>query len=62
MCCKKDFSTILKQKGNSEPFWSSSKPYFSSKHAKGDVDILLFENSKILLDNCKIANVFNDFK
>ena len=27
---------------------------------KGDADILLIENNKILLDNCKISNVFNE--
>ena len=32
---------------------------FSNKHAKGDVDILLIENNKILLDNCKVAKSFN---
>ena len=27
---------------------------------KGDTDILLIENNKILLDNGRIANVFNE--
>ena len=32
-------------------------PYFSNKHAKGDADVLLIENNKILLDNCKVASI-----
>ena len=43
--------TSLKQKITLKPFWSTSKPNFSSKHAKGDADILLIENNKVLLDN-----------
>ena len=57
--CKKRFLTILKTKNKSKPFWSTSKPYFSNEHAKGDADILLIENNKILLGNRKVANVFN---
>ena len=40
------------------PFWSTYKPY---KHAKGDADILIIENKKILLDNRQVANVFNNY-
>ena len=58
--CKKGFFDKLETKNNSKPFWSTSKPNFSNKHAKRDVDILLIENDKILLDNCKIANIFNE--
>ena len=57
--CKKSFFDNLETKNNSKPLWSTSKPYFSNKHAKGDADILLFETNKILLDNGRIANVFN---
>ena len=49
----------LETRNKSKPFWSTSKPYFSNKHAKGDADILLIENNNILLDNRKVANVFN---
>ena len=34
--CKKGFFDNLETKNNSKPFWSTSKPYFSNKHAKGD--------------------------
>ena len=34
--CKKGFFGNLETKNNSKPFWSTSKPYFSNKHAKGD--------------------------
>ena len=57
---KKGFFDNLETKSNSKPFWWTSKPYFSNKHAKGDADILLIENNKVLLDSCKIANVFNE--
>ena len=57
---KNVFFDNLETKNKSKPFWSTSKGYFSNKHAKGDADILLIENNKILLDNCKIANVFNE--
>ena len=58
--CKKGFFDKLETKNNSKPFWSTCKPSFSNKHAKDDADILLIENNKILLDNCKIANVLNE--
>ena len=58
--CKKGFFDMLETKNYPKPFWSTSKPNFSNKYAKGDADILLIENDKILLDNCKIANVFNE--
>ena len=57
--CKKGFFDNLETKNKSKPFWSTSKPYFSNEHAKGYADILLIENNKILLDNRKVANVFN---
>ena len=55
---KKGFSDNLETENNSKP--STYKPYFSKKHAKGDADILLIENNNILLDNRKVANVFNE--
>ena len=58
--CKKGFHINVETKNNSKPFWSTSKPHFSNKHAKGDADILLIEKNKILLDNRKKANVFNE--
>ena len=58
--CKKGFFDNLETKNNSKLFRSTSTPYFSNKHAKGDADILLIENNKILLDDSKVANVFNE--
>ena len=55
---KKWFSDNLETENNSKP--STYKLYFSKKHAKGDADILLIENNNILLDNRKVANVFNE--
>ena len=46
---KKGVFDKLETKNNSKPFWSTSKPNFSNKHAKGDADILLIENDKILM-------------
>ena len=57
---KKGFFHNLQTKNNSKQFWSISKPNLSSKHGKSDADILLIENTKILFDNRKIANVFNE--
>ena len=59
-CCKKGFFDNLETKSTSKPFWSTSKPHFFNKHAKGDLGIFLIENNKMLLDNHKIANVFNE--
>ena len=56
--CKKGFFDNLETENNSRP--SICKPYFSNKHAKGDADNLLIENNNILLDNRKVANVFNE--
>ena len=54
------FFDNLETKNNSKPFWSTSKPYFSNNHAKSDAYILLIEYNNISLDNCKIANIFNE--
>ena len=59
-CCKKRFFDNFETKNNSKPFWSTSEPYFSINHAKSDAYIFLTENNRILLGNCKIANVFNE--
>ena len=58
--CTKRFFDKLETKNNSEPFWSTSQPNFSNKHAEGDADILLIKNDKFLLDNRKIARVVNE--
>ena len=58
--CKRGSYKNVETKNNSEPFWSTFKPYFSNKHAKDDADLLLIENNKILLDNRKKTNVFNE--
>ena len=58
--CKKGFFNNLETNNISKPFWSASKPHLSNKHVKSDVDILLIENNKILLDNRKVASVFNE--
>ena len=55
--CKKGFFNNLETNNISKPFWSTSKSYFFNKHAKGDVDILFIS---LLLDNSKVANVFNE--
>ena len=36
--CKKGFFDNLETKNNFKPFWFTSKPYFSNKHAKVDAD------------------------
>ena len=59
--CKKEFFDSLETNNHSNPFLSTCKPYFSNKHGKGDADILLIENNKILLNNRTIANAFNNY-
>ena len=49
------------RKENSKTLWSSCKPYLTNKHPKGDSDILLIENNNILLGNCIVANIFNNY-
>ena len=58
--CQKGFFDNLETKNNSKPFWSTSKPYCSNKHSKGDADIVLIENNKMLFDNRKMAKVFKE--
>ena len=41
--CKKGFFNHLETKNNSKPFWLTSNPYISNKHAKGDANILVIE-------------------
>ena len=57
---KKDFLTILKQKVTLNRFGQLLSHISAINMQKGDTDILLIENNKILLDNGKIANVFNE--
>ena len=57
--CKKGLFDNLEAKNKSKPFWSTSKPCLSNKHAKCDADILFIENNTFLLDNRKVANVLN---
>ena len=58
---KKEFFDNLKIKNNSKSFWDKCKPYFPSKHFKGDSDILIIEKDKLLLKNKKVADVFNSY-
>ena len=46
---------------NSKHLWEKCKSYFSNKHAKGDCNIMLLENDKILMENTEIASTFNSF-
>ena len=44
-----------------KPFGVTCKPYFSSKRSKGDTNILLNENGKLIIENQDIGNTFNDY-
>ena len=59
--CRKEFFDNLDTKNNSKSFWDKCKPYFSNKHSKGDSDILLIEKDELLLNNKKVADVFNSY-
>ena len=48
-------------KNNSKSFWGKCKPYFSDKHSKGDLDVLLMEKDKLWLTYKKVADVFNSY-
>ena len=58
-CCKKGFFGNLEIKSNSKPLGSIFKSYLSNKYTKSNADIILNEHNQILLDNSKVANVFN---
>ena len=45
---------------DNKPFWVRCKPYFTNKHSKADIDIMLSENRQLILKNKEIANTFND--
>ena len=47
--CGKGFFDYFEIKNSSKPFWSTSEPYFSNKHAKGDADVLLIEKKYYLI-------------
>ena len=38
---------------NSKPFWDKCKPYFSTKHARGDSKIILNEKENIITNKNK---------
>ena len=46
-------------KSNSKPLGLIFKSFFSNKYAKSEAYIILIEQNQILLDNSKVANVFN---
>ena len=46
-------------KSNSKPLGLIFKSFFSNKYAKNKAYIILIEQNQILLDNSKVANVFN---
>ena len=48
------------ESNNSKPFWVNCKPYFTNKHSKADIDIILSEKGELILKNKEIANTFND--
>ena len=48
------------ESNDNKPFWVRCKPYFTNKHSKADIDIMLSENRQLILKNKEIANTFND--
>ena len=38
----------------------NNNPYFTNKHRKADIDIMLSENGELILKSKEIANIFND--
>ena len=48
------------ESNGSKPFWVNCKPYFTNRHSKADIDIMLSENGKLILKNKEIPNTFND--
>ena len=45
----------------SKPFWVKYKSYFSNKHSKADMDIILHEKGNIIFKNKEIVNTFNEY-
>ena len=44
-----------------KPFWKACKPYFSSKHSRGDINLILIEKNEVTLNNSKIATTYNNY-
>ena len=34
---------------DNKPYWVNCKPYFTNKHSKADIDIMLSENGKLII-------------
>ena len=58
---KSEYFNEVSNSESSRPFWDTWKPYFSTKHARGDSKILLIENDKMLLKNQEVAKEFNQY-
>ena len=42
-------------------FWSTVSPFISDKNKRADSKIILQEGEETIVDNLKVANVFNDY-
>ena len=44
---------------HAKPFWVNCKPYFSNKHIKAEINIMLCENGELIMKNQDIATLTN---
>jgi hypothetical protein len=45
----------------SKDFWPTIKPFLSKKSSQDDTDIILCEDNKIVSEQSKVCNIFNDY-
>ena len=58
---KLEYFNNLKLGKDKKPFWEKCKPYFTNKHSKSDIDIMLNENGESFLKHKDIADTFNEY-
>ena len=45
----------------SRPFWGACKPYFTNKHSRGDISIMLVEKQELILSEKNVCSIFNSY-
>ena len=45
----------------SRPFWDACKPYFTNKHSRDDISIMLVEKQELILSEKNVCSIFNSY-
>ena len=56
---KYSYFSNLDIRKESKPFSNACKPYFTNKHSKGDISIMLVEKKELILNEKKICSTFS---